>query len=77
MPPLRKPYIPEGLSEVIDFVGSMMLGSPTFIDKTGYFPERNIDSEFHALNEGLRLLRGELGDALYLKLEQWTGCGRI
>jgi hypothetical protein len=66
--PSYKPYIPQGLSEVRDYVGAMMLGSPTFIDRTGYFPGKNLETTFYALNEGLRLIRGTLGEELYLRL---------
>ena len=63
-----KPYIPKGVSEIMDLLGMMMLSSPTFIDKTGYFPWQNIDNVFYELNEGLRLIRGKLGEGRYLKL---------
>ncbi len=59
------PYIPKTLSELWDKLGSMMLNSPTFIDDTGYFPERSIDTEFFALNESLKLLRSKLGESNY------------
>lgn len=52
----------------MDLLGSMMLSSPTFIDKSGYFPDRNIDTEFARLNEGLRLIRHEVGEQQYAKL---------
>ena len=66
MPP-TKLYIPQGGSEIIDHLALMMLYSPMFIDKTGYFPHRNIDTVFQQLNEGLQLIRGRLGEARYLK----------
>ena len=56
-----KPYIPQGISEIWDFLGAMMLLAPTFKDKTGYFPDRNIDTEFFALNEGLKTVRKKVG----------------
>jgi len=46
----------------------MMLDSPTFIDKTGYFPGRNLEIAFYELNEGLKLLRRRLGEERYLRL---------
>jgi hypothetical protein len=61
-------YIPQGVSEVMDQLGMMTLKSPTFVDNTGYFPYRNIHVVFLQLNEGLRLIRGTLGDERYLKL---------
>jgi hypothetical protein len=72
MPPPYKPYIPKNVGEVIELLGWMMLSSPTFIDKTGYFPGRNVDSAFIALNEGLQAIRGRLGEALYLKLMEMS-----
>ena len=63
-----KPYIPQDLSEILDQVRSMMLGSPDFKDDTGYFPERNIDTAFFSLNEGLQLIRGKLGEERYMTL---------
>ena len=65
-------YIPQGVSEIIDHLGLMMLYSPTFVDDTGYFPNRNIDTVFHQLNEGLRLIRGKLGKERYLKLVEMS-----
>lgn len=63
-----KPYIPQGVSEIMDLLGSMMLSSPTFKDKTGYFPDRNIDTEFFALNEGLKTIRKKVGEENYQAL---------
>jgi hypothetical protein len=66
--PPYKPYIPKGVSEIRDFLGMMMLKSPAFVDKTGYFPDRNLETTFCELNEGLRLIQGKLGEERYLKL---------
>ena len=63
-----KPHIPEDVGEIMDQLGFMMLESPKFIDGTGYFPQQNINTVFFQLNEGLRLIRGKLGEDLYLKL---------
>jgi hypothetical protein len=70
--PPYKPCIPQGISEIRELLGWMMLRSPTFIDKTGYFPEQNIDHVFCELNEGLRLTRGRLGEEVYLKLREMS-----
>jgi hypothetical protein len=48
----------------------MMLGSPTFIDKTGYFSEQNIETEFFALNEGLKAMRKRFGEQNYQRLAE-------
>jgi len=63
-----QPYVPDGIDEVVDLLGSMMLSSPTFKDKTGYFPERNIDTEFFSLKEGLKTIHENVGDASYQSL---------
>ena len=64
-----RPYIPQTLGELMDKVMSMMLGAPTFKDKTGYFPQMNIDTEFIALNEGLLAVRKKLGEERYATLK--------
>ena len=63
-----RPYIPQNIGELMDKLGSMVLGAPTFKDKTGYFREKNIDTEFFALNEGLLAIRKKLGEERYATL---------
>jgi hypothetical protein len=63
-----KPYVPKGAGEIRDLLGMMMLSSPTFVDKTGYFPGRNVETVFYALNESLRLIRAKLGEKQYSTL---------
>ncbi len=77
MPRSYTPYIPKGINEVRDYVGSMMLSSPTFVDRTGYFPGRNLETTFYELNEGLRLIRGKLGEERYLKLIELSDRMRV
>jgi hypothetical protein len=60
-----KPYVPQNIGELLDYMGYMMLASPTFKDKTGYFPRENVDTAFYSLNEGLLVIRKELGEELY------------
>ena len=67
-----KPYVPKGVGEIRDFLGMMMLKSPTFVDKTGHFPGRNLETTFCELNEGLRLIRGNLGEERYFKLMEMS-----
>ena len=62
------PYIPKSIGEIMDLLGSMMLSSPTFIDKSGYFPDRDINTTFFALNESLKLIRKKVGEENYLAL---------
>jgi hypothetical protein len=63
-----KPYIPQNIGELLDHLAGMMLGSPTFKDKTGYLPGRNIDTAFFSLNKGLLVVRKELGEERYTPL---------
>jgi hypothetical protein len=63
-----RPYVPSSLSEIYDTLGSMILGAPTFIDRHGDFPNRNIDSEFNKLTEGFGFVRKKLGEERYSKL---------
>ena len=63
-----KPYIPASLSEINDMLGSMILGAPTFIDKTGVFAERNVNSEFDKFTQALDIVRKKLGEDRYAKL---------
>lgn len=62
------PYIPQTISEIMDKLGSMMLNAPTFRDETGYFPEKTLETEFHALNEGLKIIRPKVGEDRYAAL---------
>lgn len=62
------PYVPQALSEIWDLLGSMYLHAPMFLDKTGDFPERNIDSEFHILVESFGVVRKKLGEERYARL---------
>lgn len=62
------PYIPASLSEINDLLGSMILRAPTFLDKSGVFPDRNIETRFHQLTEAFTLVRKKLGEERYAKL---------
>ncbi|HTT85364.1 MAG TPA: hypothetical protein VMF67_17945 [Rhizomicrobium sp.] len=64
-----KPYVPKSLSELWDYLGHMMLSSPTFKDRTGYLPRENIDTTFLSLNEGLLAVRKKLGEECYAELK--------
>lgn len=63
-----RPYIPQNVGELLDKLASMMLSAPTFKDKTGYFRQRNIETTFFALNEGLQSVRKRLGEERYATL---------
>jgi len=64
MPPYKE-YIPQTIGEIMDMLADMMLSSPTFKDKTGYFPHRSLESEFYTLNESLKLIRKRVGEENY------------
>ena len=61
----RSIYVPQHPSELRDLLSSMLLQSPTFLDKIGYFPDQSIDSVFFELNEGLLACRTKLGQHRY------------
>lgn len=63
-----KPYVPQDISELLDLIAFMTLSSPTFKDKTGYFPQQSIDTTFFSLNEALLVVRKELGEERYATL---------
>lgn len=63
-----KPYIPQDLSELCDLIGSMVLGSPRFVDTSGFFPDENLETVYLALEEGLKDLRPELGEERHTRL---------
>lgn len=63
-----EPYVPQTVGEIMDLLGSMALYSPTFKDPLGEFPQQNLDTEFFALNEGLKVIRRKLGEGRYNEL---------
>jgi len=68
-----KPYIAQTVGDLMDEFASMMFSSPKFEDDSGYFPGMSIDTEFLALNEGLKNLRRRLGDDRYQRLVALSG----
>lgn len=60
-----EPYIPETLSELMDFVVPMMGNAPHFKDESGYLPDRSIDTEFYGLVEGFGKVRDKIGEDQY------------
>ena len=54
-------YVPKDLPELVDLSGMMVISSPTFVNKIGYFDRSNITTIFTALNASLELTKGELG----------------
>lgn len=62
-----EPYIPSSLGEIYDQLGSIILKAPTFIDKTGYFPNHDINLRFYQLDTGLGRVKPKLGENNYTK----------
>lgn len=63
-----KQYIPQGIGEVIDQLGSMMLSSPRFQSRFPWERVENIDTNFFQLNEGLKTIRRQIGEETYAQL---------
>ena len=76
MPRSYSAYVPETHSELLDELGAMILSSPTFLDRTGYFPEKNIDTEFKALHDGMNANRHRLGEERFRRLTEMSGVVR-
>ncbi|WP_210253024.1 hypothetical protein [Beijerinckia sp. L45] len=62
------PPIWEEVGEIRDLMDWMMLASPKFLDRTGFFPGRNIDTVFYELDHILQATRAKLGENLYRAL---------
>ncbi|MBA3880646.1 MAG: hypothetical protein C0500_13135 [Sphingobium sp.] len=65
-------YIPGTFSEIYDLLGSMILNAPKFIDETGVFWYRDIDSTFFELTESFEIVRSKLGEERYTALIDLT-----
>lgn len=71
-----EPYIPNTKGEFLDLLASMILSAPTFIDKSGHFPEQDIDTEFFALNAGLKAIKKSLGEDDYTQAVELSAKAR-
>ena len=72
-----KPYICQTIGELNDKLGWMMLNAPTFKDKTGYFPDRDIENTFTGFNQSLDTLRGKLSEERYAKMREMSDQMRV
>jgi len=61
----KKMYVPKDISELLEFVVSMLLSAPTFKDRTGWLPFLNLEYVFRQLAEGLAQNRARLGEHRY------------
>lgn len=62
------PYIPQSLSEIIDFLSCFIGDAPTMKDRSGYLPDHNIDMQFDKLVKSFEVVRKKLGEGRYAKL---------
>lgn len=65
-------YIPKTVGEIVDQLGSMMLSAPQFKSRLPWAFEENIDSNFYELNEGLKIIRRQLGEEAYAQLVEMS-----
>ncbi len=77
MPRPYSPYIPQTTGELWDLIGGMTLFAPTFKDKTGYFPERTLATEFIALNGGIDAVRKKIGEERHAALRALSDRMRV
>lgn len=63
-------YIPKTIGEISDHLSMMMISSPLFRDKTGYFPDLDLETVFVELEEGLRAIRAKIGEESYGQLSE-------
>ena len=63
-----KMYVPKDVQDLLEFAVSMLSRAQKFLDRTGYFPHRNLDYVFRQLNEGLNVNRPTLGEERYHQL---------
>ena len=61
-------YVPKSLSEIYDYLAGTLGGAPKFVDDTGFFPDRSIDTEFDVLIAAFDNVRGKLGEERHAKL---------
>jgi hypothetical protein len=59
------PDYPQSIGEIMDRLAWMMLYAPELKDDSGFFPERNIETNFEELALGLRHIRSKLGEPRY------------
>ena len=72
MSDIYKTYIAQTIGELNDKLGWMMMNAPTFKDRTGYFPDRNIGTAFQGLNDSLDNLRGKIGQERHAKMREMS-----
>jgi hypothetical protein len=56
-------YVPQGRSELIEYIAFLALSGPAFANR--YFPEQTLDTVFDAFVEGLGRVQKKLGRERY------------
>lgn len=69
-------YVPGNVGEVVDHLTHMLLGAPKFLDKTGHFPDRDLEYDFQQLTGGLNNIRQMLGEERHRELARMSGRAR-
>ncbi|WP_446325721.1 hypothetical protein [Blastomonas sp. CACIA14H2] len=70
--PSDKLYIPQSVGDVADQLSSMMLSAPKFKSRLPWAFEEDIDTNFQELNEGLKVVRRQIGDETYARLVEMS-----
>lgn len=60
--------MPGSLSEIYHALARLVGGAPTFVDDSGHFPERSIDTDFTMLTAGVGKVRSKVGEERYAAL---------
>jgi hypothetical protein len=76
MSPPKTIYVPQSISELIDFVGAVGPSAPTFVERDSRIPNMDINYRFYQLHEGLKAVRKKLGEARYLQLKDMSDLSR-
>jgi hypothetical protein len=76
MSPPKTIYVPQSISELIDFVGAVGPSAPTFVERDSRIPNIDINYRFYQLHEGLKAVRKKLGEARYLQLKDMSDLSR-
>jgi hypothetical protein len=63
-----KMHAPQDIQEILVLLSWILLESPQFIEKSGYFQSMSVDYVFGRLKEGLGNIRETLGEQRYQEL---------
>lgn len=63
-----KAYIPQGMSEIYDFLSIFIGYAPTMKDPSGRYLEDNVDTQFDRLVQSFGVVRSKLGEERYTRL---------